>query len=372
MTLRRNPPPSRLGWYLMGLGVLLLAAATIAIILVVRGHGSSKPAEAKSETPTATATTVVQTAVVDGHVWEANYPHGPAIPNSYVRLVGNFDGKYQAKFATTDKDGHFEFDAVPYGSYDLSVDESADYLPTGTSKSFGVNGATTVDLLPLKKGFARPLGPVGDNINFVRVDGVKDRSGALIVMLLLGKINSEDQVNDIDCNVLVTHHNVAIAYRSGGSLDFYTGALENTPACKVVLKNGDVWYVQRMCGNLLKVPPGQPPIVEKPAPPTATPTSGKEVPSTPTNTPVPGSSPAPSATNVPPTATPPVPTQTPAPTFTPVGKCPCPTPVTPEPTFPFQSVTPVRDPTNTPVPIIPTATQRPSSPTSTPVCVWGC
>lgn len=333
---------------------LLVAAIAAAIIIglvvwaVVRDSGS-KPTSAAVPTATSTA---VNSAVVEGNVWVADYPHGPAIPNAWVNLIGRFDGnQYKRDTAQTDSEGHFKFSGVPYGTYDLAVNADG-YAVTMTAESFEVQQPDVVhDLLPWKQGTTHPLGPVGDTINFVRAGGVHNRDDAVIVILGFSFAKSEDEIASVDCNIVVTHNDVRIAYRAGGSIEFYSGGLIDEAACKVVLKNGDVWYVQRVCGNLLKVPPGAPPIVVKQVTPTATPTQGKEVPSTPTNTPVPGSSPSPSATSVPPTATPKA-TQTAAPTE---GPCNC-TPTVPD------RPTVIPTPANTEV--VPTNTVRPTNTTS--------
>lgn len=190
----------------------------------------------------------------------------------------------------------------------------------------------------------------------------------MIVLIGLGIIDSEDDLQgDIDCNISVTHKNIAIAFRSGGSVDFYEGELFEEPACKAVLKNGEVWYVQRVCGNLLRKKPGQPPVEEKPQP---TPTPVKEVP-TKTPTPVSSRTPPPATktpvpptrTPVPPTATPKPPTQTPAPTQ--VGCC---TPV-PDHTRPPVINTPVSTvvhPTDTPEAVQTTKPPPTTVPTEVP------
>ncbi len=346
--------------------VAIMAASAGFLLFTGFGSGDDGPG------PDATPTVKVETTTVDGHVWEANFPHGPGIPNTWVRLIGVFDGKYSSKLAKTNSDGYFKFDDVPFGMYDLGTDPE-DYLPAMTSESFGVMSPTTVDLLPVREGFGQPSGAPGDTVNFVRVGGVTDRGGALIVLIGLGIIDSEDDLQgDIDCNISVTHKNIAIAFRSGGSVDFYEGELFEEPACKAVLKNGEVWYVQRVCGNLLQEKPGQPPVEEKPLP---TPTPGREVPpsatpTSPTVSPTPPSATntprPPTATPVPPTATPRPATQTPAPTQ--VGCC------TPDPDYTRPAVinTPVNTipvPTDTPMP---TQIVRPPGPTNTPIGGGGC
>lgn len=348
---------TRNGWGYLGVGLtvlLLLAVAVVAIIIVVT-RDDGKPAEAGGKTP-AVATAVSETAVVEGHIWQADFPHGPAIQNVWVNLIGRFgDNQYKRETAMTDAAGHFKFSEVPYGTYDLSVNADG-YAVTMTAESFEVKEPHVEhDLLPWKQGTTHPLGPVGDTINFVRAGGVHDRKDALIVILGFSFVENEGEIADVDCNIVVTHNDVRIGYRAGGSIEFYSGGLIDEAACKVVLKTGEIWYVQRVCGNLLKVPPGAPPIQEKPAPPTATPTKtatpGKEVP-TATRTPV-STSTSPPATNTPkpPTATPvpPTATQTAAPTPRP---CDC-------------TVVPPDRPTVIPTPIntivVPTSTPWPTN-----------
>ncbi len=362
----------RRGTRVMGVA---LAVAAVTVIFLILSTGFTGNGDGGDPTPTVE----VKTTTVDGHVWEANYPHGPGIPNAEVRLIGVFHGGHNHRKATTDADGYFKFDDVPLGMYDLSTNPEG-FLPAMTSESFGVISQTTVNLLPVREGFGQPSGAPGDNVNFVRVGGVKDPGGALIVLIGLEIIDSEDDLQgDIDCNISVTHKNIAIAFRSGGSIDFYEGELFEEPACKAVLKNGEVWYVQRMCGNLLHEKPGQPPVVEKPLPtPTATAIPGEEVVPSATPTSRPGSPTPPVATNTPvvktatppATSTPPKATSTPPQTAVPTQK-PCCTPV-PDYTRPAVINTPVNTipvPTATPMPVQPVRT---SGPANTPVGDPGC
>lgn len=431
MTIRHGPPPNRrVALTAIGLGVaILFAAAVIAIILVVHGRGNGKPVEAVGETPRVTSTGA---AIIDGwHInqsgeshnfppdkfggllncsWEAGVDAKIQFdlrkPDKDVVLVqnkGSNDPKEYPDKAKTNANGVAEFNldtnlpaGQTFGQKDFELQFEAttrDFTLVFNPKSGGGGSVTTNHLncadevtrtlVPPPSMAASPTSTSGANGSPTATSTPPTTVGVVFNPRVRDAFT---EFCDFKPEDAVLHFDAApedipqLAVGADGTP--YTGR-------HPIPKGQFVWFytevaaphrscaVNPVCGNP-QLPPGKLPLAppELETPPTATPTTGKEVPSTPIPT-VPGSPtppPAtktplpPSATPVPPTATRVAPTQTQAPTFTPVPPCPCP-PVTETP-FPFQTATPVRKPTNTPLPIIPTATQKATPPTKTPVCVW--
>ncbi len=419
MTLRRNQPSSRLGWYLMVFAALLLAAATIAIILVSRG-GDKKPAEAGGETPTAAVRSDVK--IVEAFIMD---PDDPDVSNQEHEIIDLENNPKNPEFRVYDPGGSvlvliLEKGDKPFeGQVSIKNPAIVDGKPTESTQNGKTKEGKVAFLVDLIDG--KTLTGFPDKAKAFEV-GVSAEDGTVGVLFLHviaplgpGSVTNDtiettqelldELIKDVSLRSAVEkacgftpnpeiEHEFRINTETRPQLAFVNGVPHQSrrvipvgqPILVITPKGGgESCVLNPPCGNpsvpagkFPETPPGFEPT------PVSTATPGREVTSsstpTPTRTPSSSSTPTPPATNTPviktatPTATPTatrVATQTPpAPTFTPVPPCStCPTPVTPEPTIPF-SGTPVRVPTDTPTRVVPTATQKPAPPTPTPVVVW--